>query len=147
MWDSSLAWLIAAVVLAGADLMFGTVYLLILGAAALITCGAAFIGFGLYAQILCFAVCGIVGCTLLSLFKRKLGGSHSKEQTAQSLQNMNDGNTVEVYEWDHKGSADVFYRGAHWQAQPAEGEEKSPGLWKIVGMNGNTLIIKKVKES
>lgn len=147
MWDLTLCWLIAAVVMAGADLMFGTVYLLILGTAALITCAVAFAGYGLYVQLFCFAVFGILGCTLLSLFKRRWGSKHVKAQTAQSLQNINDGNTVEVYEWNHKGLADVFYRGAHWQAQAAEGDAKETGLWKIVGMNGNTLIIKKVKEN
>lgn len=146
MWDLTLAWLIAAIVLAGADLLFGTVYLLILGAAALISCGVALLGYGLYGQLLCFAIFGIVGASLLSLFKKRLGGKHVTEKTAQSLQNINDGNTVEVYEWNHSGLASVFYRGARWQAQAAEDSDKVAGLWEIVGMNGNTLIIKKIKE-
>lgn len=40
------------------------------------------------------------------------------------------------------GKARVFYRGTVWDAKPEKGSPMVPGLWEIVGMSGNTLIIK-----
>lgn len=44
------------------------------------------------------------------------------------------------------GKARVFYRGTVWDAKPEQGSPMVPGLWEIVGMSGNTLIIKLKQE-
>ena len=53
-------WLIGAVVLAGADILLGTIYLLIIAAAALTAFIFALIGAGILFQLLAFAVFAIV---------------------------------------------------------------------------------------
>lgn len=64
-------WLIGAVVLAGADILLGTIYLLIIAAAALTAFIFALIGAGILFQLLAFAVFAIAGCVYLSYRKRK----------------------------------------------------------------------------
>ena len=64
-------WLIGAVVLAGADILLGTIYLLIIAAAALAAFIFALIGAGILFQLLAFAVFAIAGCVYLSYRKRK----------------------------------------------------------------------------
>ncbi|WP_373216200.1 NfeD family protein [Parasutterella excrementihominis] len=47
---------------------------------------------------------------------------------------------------EKNGKARVFYRGTVWDAKPEKGSPMVPGLWEIVGMSGNTLIIKLKQE-
>ena len=101
-------WLIGAVVLAGADILLGTIYLLIIAVAALAAFIFAVIGAGILFQLLAFAVFAIAGCVYLSYRKRK--------------------NSVST------------------DAKPEKGSPMVPGLWEIVGMSGNTLIIKLKQE-
>lgn len=131
-------WLIGAVVLAGADILLGTIYLLIIAAAALTAFIFALIGAGILFQLLAFAVFAIAGCVYLSYRKRK----NSVSTDADHLQHINDGHSVEVKEWKKNGKARVFYSGTVWDAKPEKGSPMVPGLWEIVGMSGNTLIIK-----
>ena len=88
-------WLIGAVVLAGADILLGTIYLLIIAAAALAAFIFALIGAGILFQLLAFAVFAIAGCVYLSYRKRK----NSVSTDADHLQHINDGHSVEVKEW------------------------------------------------
>ena len=125
-------WLIGAVVLAGADILLGTIYLLIIAAAALAAFIFALIGAGTLFQLLAFAVFAIAGCVYLSYRKRK----NSVSTDADHLQHINDGHSVEVKEWKKNGL----------DAKPEKGSPMVPGLWEIVGMSGNTLIIKLKQE-
>ena len=92
-------WLIGAVVLAGADILLGTIYLLIIAAAALAAFIFAVIGAGILFQLLAFAVFAIAGCVYLSYRKRK----NSVSTDADHLQHINDGHSVEVKEWKENG--------------------------------------------
>lgn len=71
---------------------------------------------------------------------------NSVSTDADHLQHINDGHSVEVKEWKENGKARVFYRGTVWDAKPEKGSPMVPGLWEIVGMSGNTLIIKLKQE-
>ena len=102
----------------------------------------AVIGAGILFQLLAFAVFAIAGCVYLSYRKRK----NSVSTDADHLQHINDGHSVEVKEWKENGKARVFYRGTVWDAKPEKGSPMVPGLWEIVGMSGNTLIIKLKQE-
>ena len=64
-------WLIGAVVLAGADILLGTIYLLIIAAAALAAFIFALIGAGILFQLLAFAVFAIAGRVYLSLSEKE----------------------------------------------------------------------------
>ena len=97
-------WLIGAVVLAGADILLGTIYLLIIAVAALAAFIFAVIGAGILFQLLAFAVFAIAGCVYLSYRKRK----NSVSTDADHLQHINDGHSVEVKEWKENGKDHVF---------------------------------------
>ena len=97
-------WLIGAVVLAGADILLGTIYLLIIAAAALTAFIFALIGAGILFQLLAFAVFAIAGCVYLSYRKRK----NSVSTDADHLQHINDGHSVEVKEWEKKRQSSSF---------------------------------------
>lgn len=144
MFDLYFLWLIVAVVLAGADMLLGTFYLLILGLSAIAAFVIAVVGLSFTAQLLGFALFGIIGCMLLSLKKKK--DTRRKTLDAAQIQNLNDGQIVTVEHWKEDGTADVFFRGTHWQAAAEKGQTLKPGLWSITGMNANTLIIKFHKE-
>lgn len=142
--DYTYFWLIAAVFLAGADILLGTVFLLIIGLAALAGFVVSLLGLGFALQAALFAVVGIAGCVIYSRVR------HQKQRRvqfdAEHLQNVNEGQTVEVEHWDENGKAKVFYRGAVWDAVAASDQAEKKGLWEIVGMKGNTLVLKFVRE-
>lgn len=140
MFDLYFLWLIVAVVLAGADMLLGTFYLLILGLSAIAAFVIAVVGLSFTAQLLGFALFGIIGCVLLSLKKKK--DTRRKTLDAAQIQNLNNGQIVTVEHWKEDGTADVFFRGTHWLAAAERGQTLKPGLWSITGMNANTLIIK-----
>lgn len=107
MFDLYFLWLIVAVVLAGADMLLGTFYLLILGLSAIAAFVIAVVGLSFTAQLLGFALFGIIGCVLLSLKKKK--DTRRKTLDAAQIQNLNDGQIVTVEHWKEDGTADVFF--------------------------------------
>ncbi|WP_289639741.1 NfeD family protein [Turicimonas muris] len=132
-------WLICAISLACADLLLGTAYLLILGIAAALAFLVSLFTDSFTAQAWGFVLFSVIGVLFYSL-----GRKSSLKQTINSekLQNINEGQLVEVHYWDKYGRTKVFYRGSHWEAVPLKGNLPTPGVWEIIGMTGNTLIIK-----
>ena len=55
--------------------------------------------------------------------------------------NLDIGQTVKVEAWAADGSARVWYRGAHWQAQLAEGQPAHAGEHIITEMRGTCLVL------
>ena len=137
-------WLIIAVILAGADILLGTFYLLVFGFSAIAAFAAAVVGLSFIGQLAVFALFGILGCIYLSFHRKKNRSRNTLD--AEKIQNLNEGQLVTVRDWREDGTTDVFFRGTHWNAEPVSGEARRPGLWKISGMNGNTLILKFEKE-
>ena len=111
-------WLIIAVLLGIAELMAATFYLLVLAAAALVGAGAAWFGLKLEWQIALFAVVAIIG----SVWVRRIRSIPTKSDAqAHALQNLDEGQMVEVDGWTEAGTASVNYRGARWQARVVDG--------------------------
>lgn len=135
-------WLITAIILAGADLLLGTIYLLILGASAFLGFVAALLVDSFTIQATVFALSAIVGVFVYSMRKKALS---SQNLNSEKLQHINEGQFVEVHHWNDLGKTKVFYRGTHWEAVPQEGDQPRIGIWQIVGMTGNTLILKFIK--
>lgn len=142
--DFTYFWLIAAVVLAAADILLGTVFLFIIGLAALAGFLAALIGLGFIGQSGVFAILGVAGCIAYAQMRRQKQRRPAFD--AEHLQNVNEGQTVTVEHWDENGKARVFYRGAVWDAVAAKEQTKKKGLWEIVGMHGNTLVLKFLRD-
>ena len=130
-------WVIAAAVLGIAEMLVGTFYLLVLAVAALVAALASFMDVALEWQMVAFAVVALAGCSWVR--RMRLGGA----KEAQALQNLDEGQLVEVSAFDAQGRAKVQYRGAEWTAQAVSGEDLEVGVWCIVQVKGNTLMIRK----
>ena len=134
-------WFIAALVVLGAELMLGTVYLL---AAALgLAAGGLASWAGLDFTLQCCLAVGLVtiaGCLVARMLRRgKAGGE------AEALQSIDEGREVEVRSVAADGSAEVIYRGARWRARAAVGS-LAAGRWTIGRVDGTELVLEK-KES
>ena len=125
-------WLIIATVLGIVELIATTFYLLVLAAGALVGAGAAWFGLSLEWQIALFALVAIIG----SVWVRRIRSIPTKSDAqAHALQNLDEGQIVEVDNWNEAGIASVNYRGARWQARAIERVE------------GSVLFVKKLGES
>lgn len=133
-------WLIVGVVLAGADMLLGTVYLLVLAVAAFATAILTFLGLPVIWEIAAFAMLSVVGCLFLSFSRKK--NKNIQIQSATNLQNIDIGREVSVKDIKENGHATVFYRGTVWEAAPAKGYILSRGTWIISGLHDNLLILK-----
>jgi membrane protein implicated in regulation of membrane protease activity len=136
--QASTAWWIVAGLLVAAELTTGTIYLLMLAAAAAIGALAAHLGLPGSAQVALAAAAGALGTAGWYLHRRR----HRQEPTAPRADrnlNLDIGETVSVDAWDAHGRAQVNYRGAAWSAQLAPGQAPRAGLHRIKSLNGNTL--------
>lgn len=133
-------WFIAALVVLGAELMLGTVYLLaaVLGLAA----GgvASWAGLDFTVQCLAVGLVTIAGCLVARTMRKK-----NAKGEAEALQSIDEGREVEVRSVAADGSAEVIYRGARWRARAAVGS-LAAGRWTIGRVDGTELVLEK-KES
>ena len=132
-------WLIAAVVLGLSELLVGTFYLLLLGVAALVGAIVALAGFALEIQCLLAAAVVLVGGVILARYR----AHHKKDAKGLANDNLDIGQTVTVARWDEDGTASVSYRGAQWKARTEHQNERTPGIFTIVGVTGSVLVLKR----
>ena len=135
----TIVWLVCVAVLGIAEMLVGTFYLLVLAVAAAVAAGVSFSNGALEWQLVAFAVVALVGCSWI----RRMRLTRSKE--AHALQNLDEGQLVDVEAFDVKGQAKVQYRGADWTAQAVPGARRGRGVWKIVEIKGNVLMIEPVE--
>lgn len=138
--DSSLAWLVAGIVLIVAELLTGTFYLLVLGVAALVAAAVAWGGAGFLVQVGVAGVIAIVGILWLR------GRKHALATPA--MPSLDVGHLVTLDSWVNRGDrlARVKYRDALWDAV-VEGEFRGEAgeVFYIRAVEGNTLRIAKQK--
>jgi membrane protein implicated in regulation of membrane protease activity len=127
-------WWILAAVLVGVELTSGTFYLLVYGLAAAAAGLAAWMGAGLFMQLLAAGVIAALGTLALRHWKR--GTSHPES----SVQDMDIGQTVQVESWQ-AGRGQVKYRGALWDAEAASADVDSARPLVIRAIKGNTLVL------
>lgn len=127
-------WWILAAVLVGVELTSGTFYLLVYGLAAAAAGGAAWLGAGLFTQLLTAGVIATLGTLALRHWKR------TTEHPESSLQDMDIGQTVWVESWQD-GRGQVKYRGALWDAEAESAAVDSTHPLVIRAVKGNTLIL------
>ncbi len=132
-------WLVAGLILGGAEILTGTFYLLVLGLACL--AGALAAGTGLAAawQIAAAAVLAVAGCLVVHRLRRPQEADESSR-----LQNPDVGQRVGIKAVAPDGTADVLYRGSHWKAVPEAGAALSTGPAAIVRVDGARLVVKPV---
>ena len=129
-------WIVAGLVLAGGDILLGTFYLLVMGAACLIAAAAAWGGMTLGWQFSIFAAATILGGLAVQRLRSR------KADESEALQHPDVGQSVSVLQWREDGTAFVSYRGARWSASPVRpGDAGAKGGWKIVRVEGSRLVI------
>jgi membrane protein implicated in regulation of membrane protease activity len=138
--DSSLAWLVAGIVLIVAELASGTFYLLVLGVAALIAAAVAYAGAGFVAQVGVAGAIAIAGVFWIRARKQALA--------VQAMPSLDVGQPVTLDSWVNRDDrrARVKYRDALWDAI-VEGEFRGEAgeVFYIRAVAGNTLRVAKQK--
>lgn len=142
MAESTVWWVLAGVAV-GAEMLTGTIYLLMIALGLAAGALAAHAGLGISAQLV---IAGVVG-TATSVAWHQIRGRTGAggPATANRDVNLDVGETVQVDSWNADGTASVRYRGSSWQAVPAPGRTHgSNGPHRIVEVSGNRLYIEKL---
>jgi len=138
--DSSLAWLVAGVVLIIAELATGTFYLLVLGVAALVAAGAAYAGGAFLVQVIVAGAVAVAG--VFSIRSRRLAAA------TPPMPSLDVGQPVALDSWVNRDDrrARVKYRDALWDAI-VDGEFRGEAgeVFYIRSVSGNTLHVAKEK--
>jgi len=128
---------LAALALIG-ETVSGTFYLLLVAAALVVAGAAAAFGLSLALQLVVCAVIIVVGALVL----RRVGVLRQRTDPSSNADvNLDIGQVVTVAAWDPDGSARVWYRGAHWQAELASGSVRQTGAHRIVAVRASLLIL------
>jgi membrane protein implicated in regulation of membrane protease activity len=136
--DSSLAWLVAGIVLIIAELITGTFYLLVLGVAALVAGGVAYAGGGLIVQVIVAGAVAVAG--ILWIRSRKLASA------TPAMASLDVGQPVTLDSWVNRDDrlARVRYRDALWDAiVDGEFRGETGEVFYIRAVSGNTLRVAK----
>lgn len=127
-------WWIVAAVLVGLELLTGTFYLLVYGAAAASAGFVAWLGPSLPWQLLAASIVAAVGTVLLRRWKR------DPALAEHTVQDLDIGRVVEIERWQGT-RGQVRYRGTLWDAEfESEGVSVDAPLI-IRAVRGNTLIV------
>jgi membrane protein implicated in regulation of membrane protease activity len=124
------------------EVMTGTFYLLLFALGLAAAGVTALLAGNLAWQIVTVSVVMAVGLFVL----RKTGVLKKSEINAARNVNVNldIGQTVEVESWTPGNTARVWYRGAYWQAGLAPGAVRQAGSYRIIEIQGSTLLLEPV---
>lgn len=135
--DATLWWLLAGALVA-AELLTGTFYLLMLALGAAAGALGAHLGLEGSTQIVAAAITGTV-TTFAGYRYRRARATEAPRIEANPDVNLDIGQVVQVNQWDELGQSQVMYRGATWHARFAGSGTPTPGIHRIVALQGNTL--------
>jgi len=138
--DAYLVWLIAGFILIIAELVTGTFYLLMLGAAALVASGVAYAGGALMWEAIVAAIIAVAGVVWVHRYKQTI--------SPKRMQGLDFGQPAVFDSWMNKsaGQARVKYRDALWDAVISGEAAGEPGeILYIVSADGNTLKVSKTR--
>jgi membrane protein implicated in regulation of membrane protease activity len=132
-------WLgLAALALIG-ELATGTFYLLLVALGLAAGGVAAWFGAGIEWELVACGVVLLLG--LLVLRKTRVLKKREVDSARNADVNLDIGQTVSVEAWSENGTARVWYRGAHWQAELARGQAPLAGEQTITEMRGSILVL------
>lgn len=132
-------WLgLAALALIG-ELATGTFYLLLVALGLAAGGVAAWFSAGLQWELVACGLVLLLG--LLVLRKTRVLKKREVNSARNSDVIMDIGQTVSVEVWSESGTARVWYRGAHWQAELATGHAPQAGEHIITELRGSILVL------
>lgn len=129
-------WFVAGVALVAIEMVTGTLYLLVLGVAAMAAAFVAYMGAGLLAQVLAFGI--VAAFALIAAHARR------KSAPQKSAPSLEVGQPVTFENWTDKTTAKarVRYRGTLWDARVSGDCSGNPGeILYITAVDGATLTI------
>ncbi len=130
----AIIWWFLAAALIIAELLSGTLYLLMLACAAIAGSIAAWAGAPLTAQLLIAAVCALIALAALRWVRKRHGNRRIEL-------NFDVGARVYVEIWDGR-TARAAYRGAQWDVEFAGKEAPENENWyEIREVRGNCLMV------
>ena len=133
--SGTVIWFILALIVAGVEMVTGTVYMLAVAVGCAAAGAASWCGIPASWQFAACAVVTFVGCALARLLRRK------KNPEADRLMRLDEGERIRVESVGTGGNAVVQYRGAPWIACAEKGE-LTPGIWVIARVDGTRLILR-----
>lgn len=138
--EPSLVWLIAGFVLVITELVTGTFYLLVLGIAALVGAGVAYVDGAFVWQAIAAAIVALAGVVGVHRYKTAI--------LPGRMRGLDVGQPAAFESWINQGAghARVRYRDALWDAQVADGVPAEPGeVLYVTAVDGNTLKVSKIR--
>ena len=132
-------WFVAAVVLVIIELATGTFYLLMVALGLVAGGVGAWIGLAPGAQTLLAALVAVV--LIAALRRTRFGRLRRSTAATDPDVNLDIGQVLEVSTWDVYRRARVPYRGADWTVELAPDCAPAPGRFRIVAVQGSTLIV------
>ena len=136
MANSTVWWLIAGAAIV-AELLSGTVYLLLLAAGFAGAAISAHLGFDIVTQLIVASVIGVGAVLVWYSIPAPPSGANPDL-------NLDIGEIVHVEAWNADGTATVRYRGAQWTVVPRAGRAPSTGEHRVVEVIGSRLVVDKV---
>jgi len=134
--EAYLIWLLLGLALVIVELITGTFYLVVLGAAAFGGGIAAWLGASFPAQVITTSVVAGVGVYFVHAYRTR--------NTAEQMASIDAGQPANFENWIDQpaGLARVRYRGASWDARLEGGEAPQPGaVLYVLAAEGNTLKV------
>ena len=138
---STLWWIFAGAAVV-AELLTGTLYLLMVAAGMVAGALAAHAGADTTVQIAAAAIVGLVATAAWRFLKKKKDPSVTANANTDVNQDI--GATVHVGHWKLDGTAQVNYRGANWAVQAAPGVMQHAGNYRVVALSGSRLVVEPV---
>lgn len=140
MQANTIWWILAGLTIA-AELLTGSIYLLMISAGMVAGAIAAHLGVGWTGQIVTAALVGTFSI-FLGRRIRSVRGPRLPAAANPDL-NLDIGEIVHVTEWSSDGSARIPYRGSTWTAVLRPGALPASGSFRIVEIHGNRLVLDK----
>ena len=132
---NSTTWSVLTAALVIIELFTGSLYCVAIAAGTGVGASIAWAGGSEITQICVAAGVSLIATAVVARFQR------ARKATAPKDSNADIGQVVTVSVWKPDGTARVRYRGAEWDARLTEGATSDQQTYKIVGQNGNILLI------
>jgi len=141
MGNSLLFWWGASAVLVLLELLSGSFYLLMLALGTVVGALSAHAGVSPVVQVW-LAACSSAACVFACYLWRSRK-HHQRAMSDRSL-HLDIGASVKVEHWENDGTAKVHYRGAQWTVSPCPGQQKEPGMYRVMEVVGSRLVVEKI---